>query len=144
MDWQKNILESDAEIRELLKNTKRIAVIGIKMESYQPAFYVPNYMKNAGYEIVPVPVYYPEANEILGEKVYRNLVDIPQEIDLVNVFRRSNDVPKHAEDILAKKPKAVWLQSGIRNDEVAEVLAKSGIKVVQDLCLMVEHRTLAR
>ena len=130
MDWQKNILESDAEIRELLKNTKRIAVIGIKMESYQPAFYVPNYMKNAGYEIVPLPVYYPEANEILGEKVYRNLVDIPQEIDLVNVFRRSNDVPKHAEDILAKKPKAVWLQSGIRNDEVAEVLAKSGIKVV--------------
>ncbi len=132
MDWQKNILETDEEIAELLKNTKTIAVIGIKMEAYQPAFYVPNYMKNAGYEIVPVPVYYPEANEILGEKVYRNLVDIPQEIDLVNVFRRSNDVPKHAEDILAKKPKAVWLQSGIRNDEVAEVLAKSGIKVVQD------------
>ena len=144
MDWQKNILETDEEIAELLKNTKTIAVIGIKMEAYQPAFYVPNYMKNAGYEIVPVPVYYPDADEILGEKVYRNLVDIPQEIDLVNVFRRSNDVPKHAEDILAKKPKAVWLQSGIRNDEVAEVLAKSGIKVVQDLCLMVEHRTLAR
>ena len=144
MDWQKNILESDAEISELLKNTKRIAVIGIKMESYQPAFYVPGYMKNAGYEIVPVPVYYPEATEILGEKVYRNLVDIPGEIDLVNVFRRSNDVPKHADDILAKKPKAVWLQSGIRNDEVAETLAKAGIKVVQDLCLMVEHRTLRR
>ena len=144
MNWQENLLESDAEIAEILKNTKRIAVVGIKMESYQPAFYVPNYMKNAGYEIVPVPVYYPDATEILGEKVYRNLIDIPGEIDLVNVFRRSNDVPKHAEDILAKKPKAVWLQSGIRNDEVAEVLAKSGIKVVQDLCLMVEHRTLAR
>ncbi len=144
MDWQKNILESDAEIRELLENTKTIAVVGIKMESYQPAFYVPQYMKTVGFEIVPVPVYYPEATEILGEKVYRNLVDIPQEIDLVNVFRRPNDVAKHAGDILAKKPKAVWLQSGIRNDEVAETLAKAGIKIVQDACLMVEHRTLMR
>ncbi len=144
MDWQKNILESDAEIRELLENTKTIAVVGIKMESYQPAFYVPQYMKTVGFEIVPVPVYYPEATEILGEKVYRNLVDIPQEIDLVNVFRRPNDVAKHAEDILAKKPKAVWLQSGIRNDEVAEILAKAGIKIVQDACLMVEHRALMR
>jgi len=144
MDWQKNILESDAEIRELLENTKTIAVVGIKMESYQPAFYVPQYMKTVGFEIIPVPVYYPDATEILGEKVYRNLVNIPQEIDLVNVFRRPNDVAKHAEDILAKKPKAVWLQSGIRNDEVAETLAKAGIKVVQDACLMVEHRTLMR
>ena len=142
MDWQKNILETDAEIRRLLTNTKTIAVVGIKMESYQPAFYVPQYMQNAGFEIIPVPVYYPEATEILGEKVYRKLTDIPQPIDLVNVFRRSNDVAKHAEDILAKKPKAVWLQSGIRNDEVAEILAKEGIKVVQDLCLMVEHRAL--
>lgn len=142
MDWQKNILESDAEIRSLLAETKRIAVIGIKMESFQPAFYVPQYMKSAGYEIVPVPVYYPDATEILGEKVYRNLADVPGEIDLVNVFRRSNDVAKHVEDILAKKPKAVWMQSGIRNDEVAETLAKQGIKVVQDLCLMVEHRAL--
>jgi hypothetical protein len=144
MDWQKNILESDADIRELLRNTKIIAVLGIKMESFQPAFYVPQYMKSAGYKIVPVPVYYPEATEILGEKVYRNLTDIPQEVDLVNVFRRSNDVAKHTEDILAKKPKAVWLQSGIRNDEVAEILAKQGIKVVQDACLMVEHRSLLR
>ena len=144
MDWQKNILESDAEILELLADTKTIAVIGIKMETYQPAFYVPQYMKNAGFEIVPVPVYYPDATEILGEKVYRALIDIPQEIDLVNVFRRSNDVAKHSADILAKKPKAVWLQSGIRNDEVAETLAKEGIKVVQDACLMVEHRTLMR
>jgi predicted CoA-binding protein len=142
MDWQKNILETDAEIRELLADTRTIAVVGIKMESYQPAFYVPQYMQNAGFEIIPVPVYYPEATEILGEKVYRKLTDVPQAIDLVNVFRRSNDVAKHAEDILAKKPKAVWMQSGIRNDEVAETLAKAGIKVVQDLCLMVEHRAL--
>ena len=140
MDWKENLLNSDAEISELLKQTKRIAVIGIKMESFQPAFYVPNYLKSAGFEIVPVPVYYPEATEILGEKVYRNLTEIPGAIDLVNIFRRSSDVAKHTADILAKKPKAVWMQSGIYNDEVAETLAKAGIKVVQNLCLMVEHR----
>ncbi len=142
MDWQKNIIESDEEIKKLLANTKRIAVLGIKTEaqSSQPAFYVPQYMERAGFEIVPVPVYYPEINEILGKKVYRNLSDIPGDIDLVNVFRRSQDIPKHTEDILAKKPKAVWLQTGIRNDAVAEIFAKAGIKVVQDLCLMVEHQ----
>ena len=146
MDWQKNILSTDNEIRELLQNTKNIAVIGIKTEekSSQPAYYVPQYMQQAGSKIIPVPVYYPEATMILGEKVYRNLVDIPEEIDMVNVFRRSEDVPKHTADILAKKPKSVWLQLGIRNNEVAETLAKEGIKVVQDLCLMVEHRALIR
>lgn len=144
MEWQKNLLNTDEEIRNLLKETHRIAVIGIKMEAFQPAFYVPSYMQNAGFEIVPVPVYYPDATEILGEKVYRKLTDIPGEIDLVNVFRRSADVPKHTDDILAKKPKAVWMQSGIYNDEVAKTLAKEGIKVVQNLCLMVEHRALGR
>ncbi len=143
MDWQKNILNSDAEIKDLLAQTKTIAVIGIKMEAFQPAFYVPSYMQSAGFEIIPVPVYYPDATEILGQKVYRKLVDIPGEIDLVNVFRRSSDVPKHLEDISAKKPKAVWMQSGIYNDEVAERLAKEGIKVVQNLCLMVEHRAVS-
>ncbi len=144
MPWQKNIIETDEEICDLLANTKRIAVLGIKTEaqSFQPAFYVPQYMASAGFEIIPVPIYYPEAMEILGQKVYRSLAEIPGEVDLVNVFRRSADVAKHTEDILAKKPKAVWLQSGIRNDVVAETLAKAGIKVVQDLCLMVEHRTL--
>ncbi len=144
MDWQKNIIETDEEIRDLLKNTKRIAVLGIKTEqqAFQPAFYVPQYMASVGFEIIPVPVYYPEATEILGQKVYRKLTDIPGEIDLLNVFRRSNDIPPHVEDILAKKPKAVWFQSGIRNDAVAETLAEEGIKVVQDFCLMVEHRAL--
>ncbi len=146
MTWQKNIIATDDEIKNLLTNTKRIAVLGIKTEaqSGQPAFYVPQYMANAGFEIVPVPVYHPEVSEILGRKVYRSLAEIPEDIDLVNVFRRSADVAKHTEDILAKKPKAVWLQSGIRSDAVAETLAKAGIKVVQDLCLMVEHRSLFR
>lgn len=142
MNWQENILETDAQIKQLLADTKTIAVVGIKMEAFQPAFYVPKYMQSAGFKIVPVPVYYPDATEIMGEKVYRNLADIPETVDLVNVFRRSNDVPKHLDDILAKKPQAVWMQSGIYNAEVAETLAKAGIKVVQNACLMVEHRAL--
>jgi predicted CoA-binding protein len=146
MNWQENIIDDDQRIKELLGATKRIAVLGIKTEAqaFQPAFYVPQYMKNAGFEIIPVPVYYPETAEILGQKVYRKLADIPGEVDLVNIFRRSADVPPHVEDILAKKPKAVWLQSGIRHNEAARQLAENGIKVVQDLCLMVEHRALMR
>ncbi len=144
MNWKDNLLTSDIQIRELLASTKTIAVLGIKPESHanQPAFYVPKYMADAGFEIIPVPVYYPEVTEILGKEVYRNLNDVPGEIDLLNVFRRSEDIPKHTLEILSKKPKAVWFQLGIRNDEVAEQLAEAGIKVVQDLCLMVEHRAL--
>lgn len=146
MDWRQNILATRDELRYLLNTTRTIAVLGIKTEaqSGQPAFYVPRYLQNAGFQIIPVPVYYPDATRILGEQVYRRLLDIPIDIDLVNVFRRSQDVPPHVEDILAKKPKAVWLQSGIRNDAAAEILAKAGIKVVQDRCLMVDHRSLGK
>ena len=146
MEWQENILTTDHEIGELLRGTKRIAVLGIKPESHssQPAFYVPKYMHQAGFEIVPVPVYYPDVTEILGEKVYRDLRDVPGKIDMVNVFRRDVDIPKHVDEILEAKPKSVWVQSGIRNDAAAEEWAKAGIKVVQDLCLMVEHRALMR
>jgi predicted CoA-binding protein len=141
-----NILTSDDAIRDVLKQTRTVAVLGIKPETHagQPAHYVAKYMADRGYEVIPVPVYYPEVTEILGKKVYRNLKDVPEDIDLLNVFRRSEDIPKHTEEILAKKPKAVWFQLGIRNDDVAEKLAEAGIKVVQDLCLMVEHRALVR
>lgn len=130
----------------MLGETQRIAVLGIKPESHsgQPAFYVPKYMADAGYEIVPVPVYYPEVTEIMGTPVYRSLMEIPGDIDMVNVFRRSQDINKHTIDILGKKPKSVWFQLGIWNDELAEKFARAGIKVVQDLCLMVEHRSLMR
>jgi predicted CoA-binding protein len=134
MSWQDNLIENTEEIRALIQATKRIAVLGIKTEAQadQPSVYVPLYLKKAGFEIVPVPVYYPDAKEILGEKVYRRLTDIPGEIDMIDVFRRSQDVTGHIDDILAKKPNSVWLQSGIRNDAAAEIFAKAGIKVVQD------------
>jgi len=134
MSWQDNLIENTEEIHALIQATKRIAVLGIKTEAQadQPSVYVPLYLKKAGFEIVPVPVYYPDAKEILGEKVYRRLTDIPGEIDMIDVFRRSQDVTGHIDDILAKKPNSVWLQSGIRNDAAAEIFAKTGIKVVQD------------
>jgi predicted CoA-binding protein len=134
MNWQENILHTTERIRDLILHTKRIAVLGIKTEAQadQPSVYVPQYMQHAGFEIVPVPVYYPDVTAILGEKVYRKLVDIPGDIDMVDVFRRSNDVTGHIDDVLAKKPNSVWLQSGIRNGAAAEIFAKAGIKVVQD------------
>lgn len=145
-DWRRNLIEDPERIADLLAMTRRIAVIGIKTEAQaeRPAYYVPEYLAQVGYEVVPVPVYYPEAAYILGSRVYRTLAEIPGEIDLVNVFRRSGDVAHHTEDILAKQPKAVWLQLGIRNDAVAERLAKAGIKVVQDRCIMVDHRRWGR
>jgi predicted CoA-binding protein len=144
-NWRDNLINDSVQIRELLSQTKTIAVLGIKTEvqSTQPAFYVPNYMQDAGFKIIPVPVYYPDVTEILGEKVYRRVADIPVEVDMVNVFRRSQDVPPHVDDIIAKKPNSVWMQLGIYHDEAAMQLAQAGIKVVQDRCLMVDHRRLA-
>lgn len=146
MDWKSNIIIDDAGMQAVLRETRTIAVLGIKTEaqSGQPAFYVPQYMKNAGFDVIPVPVYYPDVTEILGRPVYRKLADIPSDVDMVNVFRRPEDVPAHVDDILAKKPKSVWMQLGIRNDAAAEQLARAGIKVIQNRCLMVDHRRLAR
>jgi predicted CoA-binding protein len=141
-----NVLTSDDELRALLASTKRIAVLGIKPESRagEPAHYVPTYLAGAGFDVVPVPVYYPEVTTILGKPVYRTLAAIPGDIDLVDVFRRSEHVAQHTADILAKKPRAVWMQQGIRDDAVAETLAQAGIKVVQDACIMVLHRRFAK
>jgi predicted CoA-binding protein len=138
--WRAHLITDDAAIGRVLDGTRRIAVIGIKTDPDQPAFYVPEYAQRKGYEIVPVPVYYPDVTEILGEPVYRRISDIPGDVDMVNVFRRSRDVPPHVDDILAKKPKSVWMQLGIENDEAAERLARAGIDVIQDRCLMVELR----
>jgi hypothetical protein len=145
-DWRDHLLDSDAAIRALLRTIKTVAVLGIKTEEQagQPAFYVPEYCQRAGLTIIPVPVYYPEVTKILGQPVYRRLVDIPGEVDLVNIFRRPHDVPSHLDDILARRPRAVWMQSGIRHAAVAERLAREGIDVVQDRCLMVDLQRMGR
>lgn len=142
--WRAHLIETRDGIARVLENTKRIAVLGIKPDKLAPANYVPAYAKSKGYEIVPVPVYYPELTEVFGEPVYRKLVDIPGDIDMVNVFRRPHDIPAHVDDIIAKRPRSVWLQLGIRNDAVAEQLARAGIDVVQDHCLMVELRKIGK
>ena len=143
-DWRAHLIEDDAGIRRVLERTHRIAVLGIKIDDGQPAHYVPEYAQRAGYEVVPVPVYYPEVTEILGERVYRKVADVPGDVDMVNVFRRPGDIPPHVDDILAKKPSSVWFQLGIRNEAAAERLARAGIDVVQDRCLLVELRRIGR
>ena len=136
------ILHSSAEARAALRSAKRVAVLGIKPETHagEAAHYVPSFMQRNGYEVVPVPVYYPEVTEILGEPVYRKLVDVPGDLDMVIVFRRSRDVLPHVDDILAKRTKTVWMQLGIENAEAAERLTAAGIDVVQNRCAMVEWR----
>lgn len=143
-DWHDNLITSPEGIARVVRENKRIAVLGIKTEAQreQPAFYVPEYMARAGYDVVPVPVYYPEVTEILGRPVYRTVRAVPGPVEMVNVFRRPRDIPPHVEDILAARPRVVWLQLGIRHAEAAETFARAGIQVVQDRCLLVEHRRL--
>ena len=144
-DWRRHLVEEDRGVRRVLEQTRRIAVLGIKIqESEAPAFFVPEYAQQAGFEIVPVPVYYPDVTEILGERVYRTVAAIPGEIDMVDVFRRPHRIPAHVDDIIAKRPKSVWFQLGIRNDDAAEQLARAGIDVVQDRCLMVELQRIGK
>jgi len=144
MDWKANLIESSDGILDVVRQTRSIAVLGIKPESRsgRAAYYVPEYMAQKGYEIIPVPVYYPDVTEILGLRVFRRLSEIGRPIDMVNVFRRDHDIPPHVSDIIEANPKFVWFQLGIRNDEAAEELARAGIKVVQDRCLLVEHGRL--
>jgi len=142
--WRTHLLETPRQIQDLLERTHRVAVLGIKPDPAQPAYYVPEYAQQAGYEIVPVPVYYKDLTEMHGQKVYRKLSDIPGDIDMVNVFRRPVDIPSHLDDIIAKKPEAVWFQLGIRNDAAAETLARAGIDVVQDHCLLVELKKIGK
>jgi predicted CoA-binding protein len=144
-DWQSHLIEDDAGITRVLANTRRVAVLGIKTpETRQPAYYVAQYAQESGLEVIPVPVYYPEVTEILGAPVYRTVSAVPGDVDMVNVFRRPKDIDAHVDDIIAKKPKSVWFQQGIRNAAAAERFAKAGIDVIQDRCLLVELQSRGR
>ncbi|AUX24366.1 CoA-binding protein [Sorangium cellulosum] len=145
MNDVRDISHDEARVAELVRSARRVAVLGIKTEAQadQPAFYVPSYLQGAGLEVIPVPVYYPDVTTLLGQPVYRRVADVPGPVDIVDVFRRGQDVPAHLDDLLAARPRAVWLQTGIRNDQVAERLIEAGILVVQSRCLMVDHRRFA-
>lgn len=144
-NWRSHLIADDAGIARLLARTRRVVVLGIKVrETGEPAYYVAEYAQRAGYDVIPVPVYYPDVREILGQPVYRAVSDVPGVIDMVNVFRPSAKINAHLDDILAKLPASVWFQLGIRNDAAAERLARAGIDVVQDRCLMVELQHAAK
>lgn len=141
VDWQASLVTDDDAILGIARSMRRVAVLGIKPESHAsaPAHYVAKYLIEQGVDVVPVPVYYPDVTQILGRQVVRDLRSVG-EVDLVNVFRRPDDVAQHLDDLLELRPAVVWMQLGIRNDDVAERLAREGIRVVQDRCLLVEHR----
>ena len=144
MQNRDNMIEDNAGVRAALRDSKRLAILGIKPEAKaaQPAFYVARALQQMGWEIVPVPVYFPAVKEILGQPVYRKVADVPGAIDMVVVFRRAEDIPPHVADIVAARPRYVWFQLGIRNETAAAELAAAGIKVIQDRCTMVEARYL--
>ena len=131
----------DSELRELLRSVHRIAVVGIKADPREDAERVPRYMQAHGYRILPVS---PKCSEVLGEPCVARLAELREPADLVNLFRAPAHIAAHTDEILAlaPRPRAVWLQLGIRDDASAARLAQAGIGVVQDLCLMVEHRRL--
>lgn len=136
------MIDDAAGIAALIERSRTIAVLGIKPASqpWQPAYYVPRYLAQSGFEVIPVPVYFPEVTEILDRPVFRSVRAIGRPVDIVDVFRRAEHLAQHLDDLIAARPRAVWLQSGIRHDTLAARLVREGIDVVQDRCLMVEHR----
>jgi hypothetical protein len=134
-------MQSDAELRDLLRRVRSIAVLGVKAGEDDDAFRVPRYMQAHGYRILPIN---PKLTSVLGEKSLGSLAEIRGGVDLIDVFRVPRHVLAHADEILALSPRplAVWLQLGITHPEAAARLEAAGIAVVQDLCLMVEHRRL--
>ncbi|MBI5514164.1 MAG: CoA-binding protein [Deltaproteobacteria bacterium] len=135
-------LSSPEELRELLAGVRRVAVLGVRSEAFadRPAHYVAAALAGFGVEVIPVPVYEPEVTTILGRPVVRSLRAVPKPIDLVDVFRRARDLPAHLDDLVALRPRAVWLQTGLRSDAFVQAMVAAGISVVQDRCLMVEWR----
>jgi predicted CoA-binding protein len=138
-----HLVDDDRRLTRILRETRTIAVLGAKPDAGAPAHYVPAYLQQRGYRLHPVnPVY--AGREILGEVVRATLADLPEPVDLVDVFRRPGYLVEHAREILALpwRPRTVWFQLGIRNDEAAAMLARDGIAVVQDRCMMPDHMRL--
>jgi predicted CoA-binding protein len=134
---------NDARLREILTTSPTVAVLGIHHEPEKAAFYVPEYLHDEGYRIIGVnPVLAGE--ELFGVAVKNTLAEIDEPVDLVDVFRRAELIPAHVEDILAMspRPKVVWFQLGIRNEDVAHILEAAGITVVQNHCTLADHQRL--
>jgi uncharacterized protein len=130
---------SQEEIFDILRKYKTIAVVGMSKNPEKDAYRIPEYLMKKGYRVIPVN---PSAEEILGQKSYKALADVPDEIDVVDMFRPSEEIPNYVSDVLKKKPKAFWEQLGIHNPEAEEKVASAGIKVVFDRCMLQERRKL--
>lgn len=137
------ILTSDEALGNVLETARTVAVLGAHPDPGKPAHFVPRYLAENGYRIVPINPGYTD-RQLFGETPRAELTDLEEEIDIVDVFRRSEHLPAHADEILAMRPlpKVVWLQQGIRHDEVARELAEAGIDVVQDACMLAMHKKL--
>ena len=129
---------SDEQIRKILSLSK-VTVIGMSKNSSKAAHYVPKYLSDNGYDITPVN---PTADEILGKKCYSSISEVPESIDIVDIFRPSEDVLPFVKDAIKKKPKVIWLQEGIHNTEAEELAKKEGIDVVFNRCMLAEHQRL--
>ena len=143
MDWQRNLVDDDAGLARILREARTIAVLGAKLGAGEPAYYVPAYLAARGYRVRPVnPVLAGQA--VLGEVAVATLADLTEPVDVIDVFRRPEYLPAHAAEIvrLPWMPAAVWFQLGIRHDAAAATLARAGIRVVQNRCMMPEHRRL--
>jgi len=134
-------IEADEELREILEGARTIAVLGMKARAEEDAYRVPLYLQQHGYRIVPVN---PKLREVLHERAYGSLAEVSVPVDLVDVFRASEHLPAHVDEILAMRPRpsVVWFQLGIRNDASVTKLEAAGIRVVQDRCIMIDHRHL--
>ena len=128
-----------SNIPELLKNTRTIAVVGLSNSPMRPSNGVSEYMKQAGYRIIPVN---PNETEVLGEKSYARLEDVPEKIDMVNVFRRPEHVPGIVESAIRIGAKSLWLQEGVIHNKAAQRARDAGLEVVMDKCILKEHRKL--
>ena len=124
-------------ITEILSKCQTIAVVGLSSNPMRPSHEVTEYMQSAGYRIIPVN---PNETEVLGEKSYARLEDVPEKIEVVNVFRRAEEVPPVVESAIRVGAKVVWMQLGIENDEAAERARAAGLVVVEDACILIEHR----
>ncbi len=131
----------DDEIRELLQKSKKIAIVGISRKEDRDSFKVAKYLKEHGYQIIPVnPVY----EEVLGEKCYKSLSDIPFEVDIVDIFRRPDAIPPIVDEAIKIGAKAVWMQLGLAHNESAKKAREAGLQVVQSKCIKIEHAKLLR
>lgn len=129
----------DDEIVDLLRTARNIAVVGLSPEPYRPSYVVASYLQSQGYRVFPVN---PEADEILGEKCYPNLKAVPERIDIVNIFRRPDQVPDVVDEAIQVGARAVWMQLGVINEAAAEKARRAGLTVVMDRCIHIEHARL--